>query len=71
MEINRLSYLCIEIYKTINNINPSFMKKSFSLEKQTGRFGISTNYNLGDNILDLYNVLIQTRLTTSKTKRDI
>ena len=28
-------------------------------------------YNLGHNILELYNVLIQTRLTTSKTKRDI
>ena len=27
--------------------------------------------NLGHNILELYNVLIQTRLTTSKTKRDI
>ena len=29
------------------------------------------NYNHGHNILELYNVLIQTRLTTSKTKRDI
>ena len=28
-------------------------------------------YNLGHNILELYNGLIQTRLTTSKTKRDI
>ena len=28
-------------------------------------------YNHGHNILELYNVLIQTRLTTSKTKRDI
>ena len=27
--------------------------------------------NLGHNILELYNVLIQTRLTTSKRKRDI
>ena len=26
--------------------------------------------NLGHNILELYNVLIQTRLTISKTKRD-
>ena len=29
MEVNRLRYLCTEIYKTINNINPSFMKKIF------------------------------------------
>ena len=28
-------------------------------------------YNLGHNILEICNVLIQTRLTTSKTKRDI
>ena len=28
-------------------------------------------YNLSHNILELYNVLIQIRLTTSKMKRDI
>ena len=28
-------------------------------------------YNLGHNILELYNVLVQIRLTTSKTKRHI
>ena len=28
-------------------------------------------YNLGHNILELYNVLVQILLTTSKTKRDI
>ena len=28
-------------------------------------------YNLGHNILELYNVLVQVRLTTSKTQRDI
>ena len=26
------------------------------------------DYNLGHNIFDLYNILIQIRLTTSKTK---
>ena len=30
-----------------------------------------SSYNLGYNILELYNVLVQIRLTTSKTKRDI
>ena len=29
------------------------------------------NCNLGHNILELYNVLIQTRLASSKSKRDI
>ena len=28
-------------------------------------------YNLGYNILELYNVLVQIRLTTTKTKRDV
>ena len=28
-------------------------------------------YNLGHNILELYNVLVQIQLTTSKTIRDI
>ena len=28
-------------------------------------------YDLGHNILELYNVLVQLRLTTSKTKRNI
>ena len=27
MEVNRLRHLCVEIYKSINNINRSFMKK--------------------------------------------
>ena len=33
MEVNRLRYLCIEIYKSINNINPSFMKQIFQLRE--------------------------------------
>ena len=36
MEVNRLRYLCIEIYKSINNINPSFMKQIFQL-RETNR----------------------------------
>ena len=28
-------------------------------------------YNLGQNILEFYNLLVQIRLTTSKTKRNI
>ena len=30
MEMNRLCDLAIEIFKTINNINPSFMKDIFT-----------------------------------------
>ena len=36
MEVNRLRYPYIDIYKIINNINPSFMKQIFKLrEKNT------------------------------------
>ena len=31
IEVNRLRYFCIEIYKTINSINLSFMKQIFQL----------------------------------------
>ena len=31
MNINRLRSLCIEIYKTINGLNPSFMKNNVLL----------------------------------------
>ena len=34
-------------------------------------FRLDIDYNHGHNIIELYNVLMQTRLTTSKTKRDI
>ena len=27
--VKRLRFLCVEIYKTINNLNPSFMKQIF------------------------------------------
>ena len=35
MEVNRLRYLCIDIYKT-TNINPSYMKQLFQL-RETNR----------------------------------
>ena len=34
--INRLRTLCVEIYKTLNALNPSFMKNIFTV-KETGR----------------------------------
>ena len=45
-------------------------KKVLPLKHFTNNFPLST-YNLGRNILELYNVLVQIRLTTSKTKHDI
>ena len=48
MEVNRLRYLCIEIYKTINNINPSFIKQIFELKKRNRT--VRNQYKLNLNI---------------------
>ena len=44
MNINRLRSLCIEIYKTINGLNPSFMKNIFRI-KENNRPVRSNNAN--------------------------
>ena len=33
MEIRRMRYLCIEIYKTLNNLNPGYMKDIFQVQQ--------------------------------------
>ena len=50
-----------------SKLNITFSKTlSYYLQSLNG-----TSYNLGHNILELYNVLVQIQLTTSKAKRDI
>ena len=44
MKVNRLRSLCIEIYKSINNINPMYMNEIFKLRK-TSR-AVRSNYKL-------------------------
>ena len=34
MKVKRLKSLCIEIYKTLNDLNPSYMKKFFPIKLQ-------------------------------------
>ena len=46
MELNRSRYLCIEIYKTINNINPRFMKQIFQLRETNRTFRNQYKLNL-------------------------
>ena len=46
MELNRLRYRCIEIYKTINNINPSFIKQIFQLRETNRSFRNQYKLNL-------------------------
>ena len=48
MNIKRLRFLCVEIYKTINNLNPSFMKQIFEL-RETNR-NVCEKYRLNLNI---------------------
>ena len=48
MNVNRLRLPCIEIYKTINNLNPEFLRDLFNLI-ETSRF-IPKKYMLNLNI---------------------
>ena len=48
MNVKRLRFLCVEIYKTINNLNPSFMKQIFEF-RETNR-NVREKYRLNLNI---------------------
>ena len=49
MNVKRLHFLCVEIYKTFNNLNPSFMKQIFEL-RETNR-NVREKYRLTLSIL--------------------
>ena len=44
MKVNRLRNLCIEIYKSMNNINPMYMNEIFKLRKTSRE--VRSNYKL-------------------------
>ena len=48
MNIRRLRFLCTEIYKTLNHLNPSFMKEIFEKrdENQVTRDRYKLNLNI-------------------------
>ena len=48
MNLRRIRFLCIEIYKTINSLNPGFMKNIF--EMKTNNRIVREKYNLKLNI---------------------
>ena len=48
MKIRRLTFLCIEIHKTLNDLNPSFMKEIF--EKRNENRVTRDRYKLNFNI---------------------
>ena len=43
MDVKRKHKLCIEIYKTINNLNPSFMKEIFELRLSKEQYKLNLN----------------------------
>ena len=44
MNVRRLRTLCVEIYKTLNDLNPNFMNNIFKLKiKMAERFVINTS----------------------------
>ena len=44
MKVNRLRNLCLEIYKSINNIDPTLLNEIFQVRKTSGAF--RSNYKL-------------------------
>ena len=48
MNLRRIRFLCIEIYKTINSLNPDFMKNVF--EMKTNNRIVPEKYKLNLNI---------------------
>ena len=48
MNVKRLHFLCVEIHKTINNLNPSFMKQIIKL-RETAK-NVREKYRLNLNI---------------------
>ena len=57
--LRRPKSLCIEIYKTFNNLNPEFMKKLFKVRK-TNR-AQKEQYNLNLEIPKIYQVSFGTK----------
>ena len=43
MDVRRLKILCVEIYKTLKGLNPSFMKNIFKLKINSREFVINTS----------------------------
>ena len=50
LDVKRLRFFCVEIYKTINNLNPSFMKQVFEV-REINR-NVREKYWLNLNILN-------------------
>ena len=65
-----LTYFKVSFRTFQHSFGTFYMLQTVRAKKVDKKMG-SFVYSLGDNILELYNVLVQIRLTTSKTKRGI
>ena len=54
MKVNILRSFCIEIYKSINNINPTYMNEMFKLRKT--RRVVRSNYKLNLDVVTINQV---------------
>ena len=81
MNVKRLRLLCAEIYKTINNLNPSFMKQISELRETNGnvreiyRLNLNIpNYNqvtFGKKSLEIFGPKIWNSLPYHKTSKNL
>ena len=73
MKTSRLRSLCVEIYKSINSVNPSFMKKIFRLRGPGRKLGYCGNHgNHGDSswATELQILAIKIKKEKQKSKFD-
>ena len=60
MKVNRLTSLCIEIYKSINNTNPTYMNEIFKLRKTST--AVRSNYKLNLDVQLLIKLVLVIRV---------
>ena len=67
-----LSYFWVTYWvQLIFKVLLEMLKEDSAFQCEYTTVTLRRNYNLGHNILELYNVFVAIRLTTSKTKRGI
>ena len=67
-----LSYFWVTYWvQLIFKVLLEMLKEDSAFQCEYTTVALPRNYNLGHDILELYNVLVAIRLTTSKTKRGI
>ena len=72
MNAHRLQFLCIEIYKRLNDLNPSFMKESFEKRKNNRVKSDSYKLNLNNRVKsDSYKLNLNNRVKSDSYKLNL